>query len=83
MDAGSVSEPAFAKILSWSGMGSLLEITGPSWPNGDGRGGGRDCQAYNQSSWPSRPSAVSRTACSSARNGGRSSAERRATKPER
>ena len=32
---------------------------------------------------PSRPSAVSRTACSSARNGARSSAERRATKPER
>ena len=40
-------------------------------------------QACAQPVGASRPSAVSRTACSSARNGGRSSAERRATNPER
>ena len=40
-------------------------------------------QACAQPVGASRPSAVSRTACSSARNGGRSSAERRATKPDR
>ena len=40
-------------------------------------------QACAQPVGASRPSAVSRTASSSARKGGRSSAERRATKPER
>ena len=40
-------------------------------------------QACAQPVGASRPNAVSRTACSSARNGGRSSAERRATNPER
>ena len=40
-------------------------------------------QACAQPVGASRPSAVSRTACSRARNGGRSSAERRATNPER
>ena len=44
---------------------------------------GHTCGPGYSADGRSRPNAVSRTVCSSARNGGRSSAERRATNPER